>query len=303
MVARVGIKPHQLGATYDEVARAWWEAEAAGFESIWVFDHLQPVAAGGTCLEGWTLLTALAVQTPRVRCGVMVAGVGYRHPALLATMAATLDVITGGRLELGLGAGSSPFGRADCEAYGLPFPPLPDRVRMLDETCTVLRRLWTEEAVDLDGRWVRLREARSGARPIQQPHPPLIIGGQSDRMLDVVASHAQGWNYAGADPDEFAERSRALDERCRSAGRDPTSIERSVQIFLRAVPEGDRVSLLRRFVAAGAGRIILVPDPPYVAGAMSRLAEQIMPALAQAGVSNHVSGDGPSFPDVRPSYE
>jgi alkanesulfonate monooxygenase SsuD/methylene tetrahydromethanopterin reductase-like flavin-dependent oxidoreductase (luciferase family) len=271
---KVGVKPHQLGATYEELRRAWQEASDSGFESLWLFDHFVPPKPGMECMEAWTLLAAMAAQVPGLRCGVMVTGIAYRHPAILASMAATVDHISGGRLEVGLGAGSD-FGRTDLEAFGMPFPPLRERAAMLREACEVILRLWREDTVDFQGRFFQLRGATCGARPLQEPHPPLIVGGKSDPVLRVAAEFAQGWNYSGDDPQDFKARCRRLDGLCSKIGRDPRSVERSVQMFLRSLSLERLGELVTGFRDAGARRIILIPDPPYERGKIRRLGEWV----------------------------
>jgi hypothetical protein len=172
---RIGIKPHPPGASYAEILRVAWEAEDAGPESVWGFDRYVGGRPGDVRLEAWTVLTALALQTRTIRLGVLVSVVAYRHPSILANLAATLDVISRGRLEVGLGAGS-PTAASDFRAYGLPFPGRNDRLTRLGEAREVLRLLWTREAADFAGRFYRPEAARCGVRPMQRPQPPIVLG-------------------------------------------------------------------------------------------------------------------------------
>ena len=192
-----GIKTAQQHTTYEEMLRVWREADSLPiFEHAWLFDHFQPIVADrtGPCLEGWTLLAALATQTQRLRVGVMVTGVTYRHPVVLANMAATVDVITRGRLAFGIGAA---WNEREHASYGIPFYPDAERIRRLGEACEVIRRLWTETAADFDGQYYQLKEARCEPKPIQQPHPPFVIGGGGEQLtLRVAARHATIWNYS-----------------------------------------------------------------------------------------------------------
>lgn len=199
--------PSQVG--YHDVLRVWREADAIPeIEHAWLFDHLMPIGGDpqGPTYEGWTLLSALAAQTERLRLGLLVTSNRFRPPAMLAKMAATVDIVSGGRLEFGIGAGSRPshpLARREYEAHGLPFHDSAHAVGSLADACTVIRRLWTEaEPFDFDGAYVHLTGAFGNPKPVQRPHPPILIGGRSAATLRVVAEHADVWNIPGDDIDD-----------------------------------------------------------------------------------------------------
>src|SRR5262249_15055234 len=160
-------------------------------------------------LEGWTLLAAYAALTARVRVGIMVTGNTYRHPAVLANMAATVDQIAHGRLDFGIGAGWNELEHA---MYGMALYSPGDRIRGLDEACKVVRRLWTEPVATFEGRYYQLHEARCEPKPVQQPSPPIVIGGSGEQLtLRVVAKHANIWNFAGGPVEQFIYKNAVLD--------------------------------------------------------------------------------------------
>jgi F420-dependent oxidoreductase-like protein len=281
---RFGIKASPQHTTYEDILRVWEEADTLpALEHAWVFDHFMPLGADptGPCLEGWTLLAALAARTERLRVGVMVTGNTYRHPAVLANMGATVDLISHGRLDMGLGAG---WNELEHTAYGIPLPPAGPRIRAMGEACEVIRRMWTEEAPDFDGQYYQVRGARCEPKPAQRPHPPLVIGGGGEKLtLRMVARYADIWNMAGGSPEEFAAKSAILDQHCAAVGRDPSSIERSIQ--LRVDPEQPEAArdTVRRYLAVGASHIVLILPVPYRASIARRLAEEVAaPLLAGA---------------------
>src|SRR5919109_4703520 len=243
-----GIKTSPMHTTYEGIVSVWRAADATPeIEHAWLWDHMLPLAGdpAGPIYEGWTLLAALAAQTERVRLGLMVTAAPVRPPAVLAKMAATVDVISGGRLDLGIGVGATarrgpdglPFhdaGVREYEAYGLPLVPPAEGVARLAETCTIVERMWSEDVVDFDGRHYRLVGARCEPKPVQRPRPPILIGGWGPRTLRVVAEHADIWNTPGpphVELGDIRERARLLDEQCTSVGRDPAEITRSVQVI------------------------------------------------------------------------
>src|SRR6185437_14443438 len=224
-----GIKTMPQNTTYEDIVRVWREADAIDiFEHAWVFDHFYPINTpdtSGPCLEGWTLLAALATQTQRLRVGVMVTGNTYRHPAVLANMGATVDHISHGRLDFGIGAG---WNETEHAMYGIPLYAPAERIHRLDEACEVIRLLWTEPVANFAGRYYQLTGARSEPKPVQQSYPPFVLGGSGERLtLRVVAKHADIWNFAGGTAEEFTRKSAILDEHCAAIGRDPSEIERS----------------------------------------------------------------------------
>jgi alkanesulfonate monooxygenase SsuD/methylene tetrahydromethanopterin reductase-like flavin-dependent oxidoreductase (luciferase family) len=183
-----GIKTAPQNISYDDIVQIWNEADAIPIiEHAWVFDHFFPIGANdpsGPCLEGWTLLAALAAQTQRLRLGVMVTGNTYRNPAVLANMGATVDIISQGRLDFGIGAA---WNEMEHTAYDIPFYTTAERIKRLDEACTLIRRLWTEPQVDFAGQYYTLRGAYCNPKPIQQPTPPFVIGGSGEKLtLRVV---------------------------------------------------------------------------------------------------------------------
>jgi F420-dependent oxidoreductase-like protein len=280
---RFGVKTAPQHTTYEGMLRVWREAdEVPALEHAWVFDHFMPLGNDptGPCLEGWTLLAALAAQTRRLRVGVMVTGNTYRHPAVLANMAATVDVISGGRLDMGLGAG---WNEREHTAYGLPLPSAGERIRRMGEACEVLIRMWTEEAPDFDGRYYQLRGARCEPKPIQKPHPPITIGGSGEQLtLRMVARYADIWNFAGGTVEEFQHKSAVLDAHCATIGRDPASIQRSIQALMNPDDLAASREALRPFLAAGATHIVLSLRAPYPEGIAHRLAAEVVePLLAE----------------------
>ncbi len=274
--------PMQVG--YDEILRVWREADTVPeIEHAWLFDHLMPIGGDpdGPIFEGWTLLSALAAQTSRLRIGLLVTSNRFRPPAMLAKIATTVDIVSGGRLDFGIGAGSRPshpLARREYDAHGLPYHDQADAVAALAEACTVIRRLWTSpEPFDFAGSHVRLTGAFGNPKPLQRPHPPIMIGGRASATLRVVAEHANLWNIpGGGDIADLAGRSRLLDEYCAEIGRNPAEITRS--IFLPVDYERPEVTRAKIAEAAdaGFGHFVLGLANPYPEGVAQWVADELI---------------------------
>lgn len=247
------ISQHQL--TWDElVARARF-AEESGFDGAWVFDHLKPLYGdpAGPCLEGWTLLAALAARTERIRLGTLVTGVTYRHPSVLAAEAVTIDHVSNGRLELGIGAA---WFEPEHRELGIEFPAAPERVQRLEEAIQVLRALMTRDGVSFHGTHFQLNDATYRPRPIQHPHPPIWVGAAGERlMLPLVGRHADAWHTFG-DLGTIARRWEIVRRSAEEAGRDPRSILRSASLDLSQPWDAVRRSV-EEAAAAGIGYLVV----------------------------------------------
>lgn len=274
---RWGIKTAPMHTSYDAMLKVWREADAdPTFEHAWLFDHFNPIQGSldGPCLEGWTTLSALAAETKRLRLGLMVAGNTYRHPAVHAHMAATVDIISSGRLDFGVGAGWNEY---EHQSMGIPLYPPGERIRRLGEACALTRLLWTQELTDYDGRYYQLSQARLNPKPIQQPYPPIVIGGSGEQLtLRVVAEHANIWNFTSTDVDMFRHKQDVLAQHCAAIGRDPGEIERSVQVRVDYDDLPASAAALQPLVDAGATHIILGLGYPYPEGIVRRLAEEVV---------------------------
>lgn len=266
-----------MGGSYAQIRDAWLEADRLGFETAWLHDHL--LNQNDVTLpedEGWTVLTALLVEARRIRGGIMVSANTFRHPSVLAKMATTLDVISNGRVEVGLGAG---WFEQEHLQYGLTLPPLRERMQRLEEACRVLKALWTEPRATLDGTYYHLREAIHEPKPVQKPHPPLVIGTRGERVgLRIVARHADMWNLANGTAEEFRTKSALLDQYCAEIDRDPGEIERTVQ-FLPDAMQGDIVARAREFIAAGATHLIFSAPDPYSASGVRWVWNEVVKLL------------------------
>jgi F420-dependent oxidoreductase-like protein len=280
---RVDIKTSPQFVSYEDVLHVWQEADRVPIiTGAWLFDHFMPLGTDqtGPIFEGWTLLAALAARTERLRLGLMVTGNTYRHPAVLANIAATVDVISNGRLDFGIGAGWNEY---EHEAYGIPLYRPGPRIRRFGEACEVIRRLWTETAPDFEGRYYRLEHAYCEPKPIQKPYPPFVIGGSGEQLtLGIVARYADVWNAGGGDIENFRHKNRVLEEHCAAIGRDPSEILRSVQ--LRLDPQNPEALLesARGLVEAGAGHIVVMLSPPYPQNVVELVAERIARPLLDA---------------------
>jgi F420-dependent oxidoreductase-like protein len=273
---RFGIKLTQMEGSYPEMREAWLEADRLGFDTAWAHDHLLNLDPGKPEPEGWTLLTALLVQSHRIRGGLMVTANTFRHPALLAKIATTVDIVSGGRLEVGLGAG---WFEEEHRQYGIPLPPVGERMRRLEEACRILEALWTQPRATVEGDHYQVREAFHEPKPVQRPHPPLVIGTGGERVgLRIAARHARTWNMPRGTPEEFARKSALLSQHCREIGRDPAEVERSIQ-FLPDAMGGDIVGRARDFLAAGATHLIFSCPTPYSAAAARRLWDEVVAPL------------------------
>jgi alkanesulfonate monooxygenase SsuD/methylene tetrahydromethanopterin reductase-like flavin-dependent oxidoreductase (luciferase family) len=264
----IATAPQQV--SYGDVLRVWREADTIPqIAQAWLFDHLLPIGGDpdGPIFEGWTLLSALAGQTGRLRLGLLVTSNRFRPPAMLAKIAATVDVISGGRLEFGIGAGSRtdiPWARREYDAYGLPYSNAADAVGSLAEACTVIRRLWDEaEPFDFDGTYLHLTGAFCNPKPVQRPHPPITIGGQATATLRVVAEHADGWNFPGGDVDAALRRGALLDRFCAEIGRDPAAITRSLVLPVSYDDPGGTRDSIAAAADAGFRHLVLSLPAPY----------------------------------------
>ena len=307
---KFGIQTTPQDFTYDQLVTVWKDADGLGFDSAWVFDHFVPILGAdtdGPCLEGWTLLSALAAETEKIRIGVLVTGNTYRNPALLAKMATTVDVISKGRLYLGIGAAWAEF---EHQAYGFPFYTAKGRADRLDEALQVIKKLWTEDHPSFAGKFYTLKDAPFAPKNVQKPHPPIVIGGQGEKwIMPLVGRYADGWNAPlGLTPDDITERMKIVRDECTRAGRPSCDIEVSAFLVLYSISDvplagpvsrlgarliaGDRAQRallagsassirdkIKTYTDAGVSHIIMNIQPPYDPALLRRFANEVMPSF------------------------
>ncbi|MBA2521163.1 MAG: LLM class flavin-dependent oxidoreductase [Chloroflexia bacterium] len=281
-------QPFRVGVVTDQnlpwhvLADQWMRYEALGFDSAWVCDHYQqPSRPDGPYFEGWTLLAALAARTTRLRVGVLVSSNTFRHPALLAKQAVTVDHISGGRLELGLGAG---WYVPEHTRFGIPFPEPPELVARFREAVEVIDSLLRQDVTTYPGTYNQISEATFRPAPLQRPRPPLTLGAHRRRMLRVVAEYADRWNSHGS-VSEMAERNRILDEQCAVAGREPTAIIRSLYGWASQMGADPWASpdafqeVIGRYREAGVSEFLLDAPSPAGVAMMERIMIDLVPAM------------------------
>jgi F420-dependent oxidoreductase-like protein len=229
--------------------------EQLGYQHLWVYDHVETVPRREPThvFEAWTVMAALAEITSTARLGQLVTCSSYRNAGLLAKQAACVDVMSGGRLILGIGAG---WYHEEYAAFGWPFLSAGERLRAMDETITVVRQLWTDERVTFAGDHVQMTDALCDPKPLQSL-PPVWIGGGGEKVtLRLVAEHGDAWNTFGP-PESYAHKNAVLDEWCAKVGRDPSEVERTVAI------DGSEVGNAEAYLDAGATHIIVMTGHPY----------------------------------------
>jgi F420-dependent oxidoreductase-like protein len=273
---RWGIKTSQQNTTYEAIVPVWKEADANPvFTHAWLFDHFNPIVGSvdGPCYEGWTMLGALAAQTERLRMGLMVAGNTYRNPAVHAHIAATVDLISNGRLDFGVGAG---WNVHEHESMGIPLYEPAERIKRLGEACEIAKLLFTQDVSSFDGAYYQLKDARLEPKPVQKPYPPFVIGGGGEQLtLRVVAKYADIWNHGGVDVEVFEHKVGVLHRHCETIGRDPNEIELSVQARIDYADIPGSLAVLQPMIEAGATHFILMCSYPYPEGIVATLAEEI----------------------------
>ena len=270
-----------------DVLAAWRQAEALGFDSAWLADHyVPPFRPEAPIFEAWTLLAALASATESIRLGVLVSCNTFRHPPLLAKEAITVDHVSGGRLEFGLGAG---WFVPEHEMYGIPFPGPRELVARFKEAVEICDALMTRETVSYAGDYYRLDGALSRPMPVQRPRPPFTLAAHGPRMMRIVAAHAQRWNSNGTLA-EMRDRNRLLDEACAAVGRDPGELLRS-HLYVPAILTDERpfdsadamADFVGRFGEAGIREFILQPPADLAPEAMERVGLEWLPAIRREG--------------------
>lgn len=308
---RFGIQTGPQNTTWPELVDIWQLVDGLKFDTAWTFDHFFPIFTDpkGPQLEGWTTLTALAMKTQHVRVGTLVSSITYREPAVLAKIGATLDVLTGGRLEMGIGAG---WFDLEHQALGIPFYTTAERIKRLGEACEVILRMWTEDAATFDGAYYHLKDAYCNPKPVQKPHPPIMIGGSGEKLtLKMVAKYADEWNAFGT-PDEVGHKIEVLEGHCQAVGRDVNAIEKSVGIPLVISRDSSKldnmllemgkrrgigleearasmlwgspdqvIEKLKAYREVGVTHIILSQRAPFDPGQLELFAREVMPALRE----------------------
>jgi len=254
-----------------------------GWDGVWFADHFMPNTpeADGPTHECWTTLAALAASVPRVRIGALVSGNTYRHPAVVANMARTIDHVSGGRFVLGIGAG---WQENEHRKYGIPFYTLRERLDRLEEACQVIRALFEQERATFTGRYYRLEDAPLNPKPLQRPLPLLVGGGGERRTMRIAAQFADEWNTWGT-PEVLAHKISVLEQHCRDLGRDPRSIRRSAQALVLITEDAERAARAR-----SSGR-------PVIAGSEREIREALE-AYARAGVDEFIVPDFNFPPDL-----
>ena len=306
---RFGIQTGQQLVEWPQMLDLWRKADVWGYDSLWNFDHFYPifVPPDGPCLEGWTTLAALAQATTRVRVGTLVSGNTYRHPCVTAKMAATLDHVSGGRFNLGIGAG---WFELEHHNFGIDFKSVGARLAALDEACRIIKSMFTEERTTLHGTHYTVTDTLGLPKPVQRPHPPIMIGGRGERVvLRIVAEHADMWNSFG-DAARMRELIDVIRRHGDAVGRDTEQIEKTVMMplcyratkdreqFVCAVaasidqtsPEVARARVMigdaqecldtiERYTRAGVTHFIFMTFAPYIEEEMQRFAEEIIPRV------------------------
>ena len=308
-----GIQTPQENVTFAEVLAAWQEAERLGFDHAWGYDHFAPLLGDkdGPVLEGWTMLAALARETTKLRIGLLVTGNTYRNPAILAKMATTVDHLSGGRLNFGIGAAWEGY---EHKAYGVPFYTDKERAERFGEALEVITKLWRDDHPTYAGQAYSLLSAPFAPKPIQKPHPPIVIGGKGKKwIMPLVAKYADEWNVPiGLEPADVKDRIAEMQAECDRIGRKPC-VER-VSVFLPlisitniplagpATRLGARLLVdkriaksllvgsggairdrLQQYVDAGATSVIVSLRPPYDLELMREFAKEVMPAFRGEG--------------------
>ncbi len=274
---------------FETLVERWQYFERLGFDSVWDCDHFnQPSRPDGPYFEGWTLLAALAARTTRIRVGVLVSSNTFRHPALLAQQAVTLDHVSNGRLELGLGAG---WFVPEHERFGLPFPPPGERVGRFREAVEIVDSLLRHEATTFEGRYYRLTEASVRPAPLQKPRPPLTLGAHRPRMLRICAEYADSWNSFGT-VEEMRERNELLDQACAAVGREPREIRRSFygwasQMEAQGLPDPWQSTaafedVVGRYLAVGIDEFVIDQPRREQFGVLEQVVTDVLPALRRA---------------------
>lgn len=274
---RFAFKTSPQSTTWDSMLELWRAADDIDvFESGWTSDHFYPTHAADLAtprLEGWITLTALAQATRRLRMGTLVTGVHYRHPAVLANMAATLDIVSGGRLELGIGTG---WNEQESGAYGIELGTPAQRSDRLEEACAVLTGLLSpQETTTFKGKYYELTNARCDPKPVQRPHPPLCIGGSGEkRTLRTAARFAQHWNFDTGTPAQFTRARDVLHRHCADIGRDPAEILISSQVRFTGDP-AQTATAAAELGARGAHLAIVYLPAPYTPSVLEPLANAL----------------------------
>jgi F420-dependent oxidoreductase-like protein len=305
---RFGIQTAQQNVEWAQLLELWKRADAWNYDSLWNFDHFYPIFTDpdGPCFEGWTMLSALAQATRRVRIGHLVNGNTYRHPCVIAKMAATLDHISGGRLNLGIGAG---WFELEHRSFGIDFKSVPARLAALDESCRIIRGMFTQPKTTLHGAHYHVTDAMCVPKPVQQPHPPIMIGGTGKKvLLRIVAQHADMWN-ASADAEDMRALIDTIKRHGDAIGRDTDAIEKTVMLPLcykapapreefmcnliagmrqttpaaarRQIMIGDKqecLDTIERYRTAGVTHFIFMIFAPYFFDEIQGFAEDVMPA-------------------------
>lgn len=306
---RFGIQTGQQNVQWAEMLDLWRKADAWGYDSLWNFDHFYSITGdpGGPCLEGWTTLSALAQATSRARIGHLVIGNTYRHPCITAKMAASLDHISGGRLNLGIGAG---WFELEHRTFGIDYKTVPGRLAALDEACQIIRSMFTQPKTTLHGKHYTVTDAMCLPKPVQRPHPPIMIGGAGKKvLLKIVAKHADMWNAIGS-ADTMRELIEIIQRHGDAVGRDTAAIEKTVFLPLcykatpprqqsvcnmiasmsQKAPEeargqimiGDKQECLDtvdRYLKAGITHFIFMTASPYFVDEFQAFAEEVIPVV------------------------
>jgi F420-dependent oxidoreductase-like protein len=324
---RFGIQTPQEDTTWEDLLATWKDAEQLGFDEAWVYDHFVPIIGDkdGPALEGWTLLAALAMETSHLRLGTLVTGNTYRNPAVLAKMATTVDIVSGGRLNFGIGAA---WFELEHTAYGIPFYTAKERAERLSEALEVITKLWRTDHPSFAGKFYTLEKAPFAPKPVQRPHPPIVIGGKGKKwIMPLVARYADEWNVpTGVTPQGIKNRLAIVREECARIGRTPCDLEVSAFLPLVNITDiplagpatrlaarmlyGKRISTsvlagsvdqiiarIHEYRNAGATKLIISLRPPFNRDLMRRFATEIMPRFREP----LAGGPGEGKPAAKPS--
>jgi F420-dependent oxidoreductase-like protein len=280
---RFGICTDQ-NMTWEKTVERWQLFEKLGFESAWLCDHLiQPSRPTGPYFEAWTLLAGLAAETSKIRIGILVTSNTFRFPQIVAKMSTTIDHISNGRLEIGLGAG---WYEPEHTMFGIPFPETKELVSRFKEAVQVVDLMTREDTSSFDGEYYQLKGATSRPGSVQKPRPPLVLGAFGPRMLKIVAKYADTWNAFGT-PQEMRERNQMLDDYCHEIGRDPETLDRSLYYW---VPKADLdpwsskdafYSVLEPYVEAGVNQFILDQPADKQIKELDWVASEVLPRYAK----------------------